>query len=68
MIMLLRNVISRGSGCRFHKGGGEMHHNPCILVDDMNHVAGEGEGRMHAEEPQTQGCRRRRDVPFHRRG
>ena len=48
----------------FHGGGG-IRHDQCILVDDMNHVAVQGEGRMDAEEPQTQGRRRRKDVPFH---
>ena len=34
---------SRGSGLAvpFHREGG-IHHDQCILVDDMNHVAGEG--------------------------
>ena len=46
---------SQGSGLsRFTGeggGGGEIHHDQCVLADDMNHVAGEGERRM--DKPST---------------
>ena len=34
----------------------------------MNHVAGDGEGRMDVEESQRGDRRRRKDIPFHSRG
>ena len=63
----MENHRAAEAGCPVPEGGG-IHHDQCALVDDMNHVAGEGEGRMDAEEPQTQGRRRRKDVPFQRGG
>ena len=51
--------LRKQAGCSVVQGGGGIHHDQCILVDDMNHVAAEGEGRMDAEEAQGGGniCR-----------
>ena len=52
----------------FHRGEGK-YIMISVYLYDLNHVGGVfWEGNMDAEEPQAQGRRRRKDVPFHGEG